>query len=313
MAERPAIHELLLYKWQLLLDAISLVSALQLQSGDELPRCYFLHGSGELGTDNTAQVKNHIAGLIARTYVDYPSILIAPQTGGGWNAGWWGDQTPSILANVRRNYSVDERRIYLTGLSMGGVGTTDYARIFPTVFAAIAPMSGTESVVTPSEGLIPTWLFHGSADGVVSFSTSSNYFVTVTGQTNLNFTATNYGYPTSISGPIRFTDFVGQGHDIWESIYAGVPTDLYDWMFAQVRPPATFIFTPSSASNGSLSISGSNSVPFGAGYLFSSTNISIPLSEWSCVATDWADANGMLQFTNLDTTERQSFYMLKLP
>lgn len=54
------------------------------------PLVLFLHGSGESGTDNVAQVENHISGLIARTYSDYPAILVVPQNdGSGWD--------PSIL------------------------------------------------------------------------------------------------------------------------------------------------------------------------------------------------------------------------
>jgi len=284
------------------------------------PLVLFLHGAGESGYNNISQVQNHIAGLIARTYSDYPAILIAPQG----ISSWWtpynpADLTLGILAQVRRNYSVDDRRIYLTGLSDGGFGTTDYAYDFPTLFAAIAPMSGADDF-TPDNvtefqlSKLPTWLFHGSADTVISVFYSHYYYMLVTGLTNITFTQTNYGYPTAVSGPIRYTEFTGKNHDIWELIYAATNTDFYDWMFLQTRPPAMFIFNTASANGGAVIFGGSNNVPFATGYLLTSTNLQIPVSQWQCIATNWCDANGNLMFTNnLDTNAGQRFYILKLP
>ncbi|MGP8052951.1 MAG: kelch repeat-containing protein [Limisphaerales bacterium] len=282
------------------------------------PLVLFLHGAGEYGTDNIAQVKNHIAGLIARTYSDYPAILVVPQLNTSyWSAANPDDLTLGILAQVRQAYAVDERRIYLTGLSAGGFGTTDYAENFPTLFAAIAPMSGAE-IVTPGTELqvqlsqLPTWLFCGGADG---YDTSvRSYYMNVNGLTNIVFTQTNYGYPTAVSGPIRYTEFTGLGHDIWELIYGATNTDFYDWMFSQTRPPATFTFAAASANGGTFVFGGTNNVPFAAGYLLTSTNLQIPVSQWQCIATNWCDANGILMFTNnLDTSASQRFYILKLP
>ena len=283
------------------------------------PLVLFLHGVGEDGTDNVAQVANHIDGLIARTYSDYPAFLVAPQVPeGGWYDEPW-DFTLGVLAEVRRNYSVDDRRLYLTGVSLGGFGTTDYAYGFPTMFAAIAPMSGatdfTPDAVTEFQlSRLPTWLFHGSADTSVPVTDSRDYYMLVTGLTNITFTQTNYGYPTAVSGPIRYTEFTGQGHDIWELIYGASSTDFYDWMFSQTRPPATFMFTTASANGRTFVFGGSNNVPFAAGHLLTSTDLQIPPSQWQCTATNWCDANGNLMFTNdIDTNANQRFYILKLP
>ena len=282
------------------------------------PLVLFFHGAGSIGYDNIQQVNQHIAGLIARTYSDYPAILVAPQVNNGeWSPYNPDDLTLGILAQVRRNYSVDDRRIYLTGLSIGGFGTTDYAYDFPTMFAAIAPMSGaddfTPDAITEFQlSQLPTWLFHGSADTVVSVDYSRNYYMLVTGLTNIVITQTNYGYPTAVSGPIRYTEFTGKDHDIWELIYGATNTDFYDWMFSQTRPPSTFSFATASANGGTFIFGGSNSVPFATGYLLTSTNLQIPTSQWQCIATNWCDVNGNLMFTNcLDTNSNQHFYILK--
>jgi hypothetical protein len=85
-------------------------------------------------------------------------------------------------------------------------------------------------------------------------------------------------------------------------------------MFSQTRPPAIFTFTAASANRGTFVFGGSNNVPFATGYLLTSTNLQIPLSQWLFIATNWCDVNGNLMFTNdLDTNANQRFYILKLP
>jgi S-formylglutathione hydrolase FrmB len=282
------------------------------------PLVLFLHGAGEYGTDNIAQVKNHIAGLIARTYSDYPAVLIVPQLDTSfWSFTNPNDLTLGILAQVRQCYAVDERRLYLTGLSAGGFGTTDYAINFPALFAAIVPMSGAEIVTPDTEtqaqlSKLPTWLFCGGADG--PDADCRDYYMNVNVLANIVFTQTNYGYPTAVHGPVLYSEFTGLGHDIWELIYGATNTDFYGWMFSQIRPPAIFAFAAASAKGGAFVFGGSNNVPFATGYLLTSTNLQIPASQWQCIATNWCDANGNLIFTNnLDTNSNQRFYILKLP
>jgi predicted peptidase len=284
------------------------------------PLVLFLHGVGECGTGNGVQVQRHIAGLIERIYSDYPAFLVAPQlSGGSWTPYNPSDLTLGILAQVRRNYAVDERRIYFTGLSLGGFGTTDYAYDYPTLFAAIAPMSGAEEFfpndVTEFQlSRLPTWLFHGSADGTDSVNYSRDYYLLVTGQPTIIFSQTNYGYPTTVSGPIRYTEFTGKGHDIWELIYAGAGTDFYDWMFAQTRPPATITCDFAFAAGDTLFVRACSDVPFASAFLLVSTNLLAPLSQWQCLATNWFDANGRVIFTrNADHIENQRYFMLRSP
>ena len=208
-------------------------------SSQEYPLVVFLHGAGERGTDNQSQVQFNIGGLIDRTYDDYPAILVAPQLPSGstsWTAAY--DLTPDILKEVQESYSVDDGRVYLTGLSLGGYGTTQYAYNAPETYAAIAPLCGAINI-PPSAGEpiseTPTWLFHGGSDGVVNVSTSRNYFLDVTGSGSIEFNETFYQHPTAVSEPIRYTQLQGYGHNIWNAIYSGSDTALYDWMFAQRR------------------------------------------------------------------------------
>ena len=214
-------------------------------SSHAYPLVLFLHGSGERGSDDQAQVNTHIDGLINETYGNYPAILVAPQLPAGntyWYSGNSYDLTLGILGQVEQNYSVNTNRLYLTGLSLGGFGTTQYAGDFPAMFAAIVPMSGANSI-PPSAGQpisrVPTWLFQGSSDTTVSPDYARNYFLNVTGNSSINFNASYYGYPTAVSGSTRYTELPGWGHDIWEQIYGNSDTAMYDWMFAQHLPLAS--------------------------------------------------------------------------
>jgi predicted peptidase len=183
-------------------------------AAQEYPLVLFMHGAGARGVDNQTHVSSHIGGLINRTENDYPAILVAPQLPPGetrWGPENTYDLTLGILDLVQQAYSVDEDRLYLTGLSLGGGGTSRYAVAFPYLFAAIAPMSGVIDI-PPSMGEplsdIPTWLFHGNNDSVVNVSTSRNYYLDVTGETSVEFNDTVYGYPTVISEPIRYTELL---------------------------------------------------------------------------------------------------------
>jgi pimeloyl-ACP methyl ester carboxylesterase len=281
------------------------------------PLVIFLHGSGQCGSDNVAQVSDWISGLITRTYSQYPAILVAPQVIDYWWPYNPNDLTLGILAQVKRNYSVDDRRIYLTGWSMGGFGATDYAFFLPTLFAAVAPLSGAEFDLPyyfPPGQLpyIPTWLFHGSADTTVPFSDSEDYYLEVTGLSDIVFTQSNYGNPTAVSGPIRFTEFMGWSHNIFASVYGAFSTDFYDWMFSQTRPPSTSGISAAFFENDQFILAGFNSVPFAAGCLLTSTNLQIPRSQWQPIATNWCDVNGELMFTNkINANVGQQFYLLQ--
>src|SRR5689334_2673902 len=103
------------------------------QSHKKWPLMLFLHGAGESGHD-LSKVKTHGPPKIVETKRDFPFILVSPQSPGrGWNP----DVLNALLDDVLRKYQVDEDRVYLTGLSMGGFGTWDLAAAHPERFAAI--------------------------------------------------------------------------------------------------------------------------------------------------------------------------------
>jgi len=286
---------------------------------NKYPIVIFMHGAGERGTDNDKQVNVHIKGLINKTETDYPAILIAPQvpTGKYWYY-YPEDLTIDILEHVIQTYSTDVRRIYCTGLSMGGFGTTYYARAYPHLFAAIAPMSGANLPEALPEGhplrTLPTWLFHGSGDTAVTVDYSRDYYRFTTGVSTILFNQTFYGYTTAITGDIRYTELAGQPHAIWNPIYNHNNTDLYDWMFAKARSMTGEINAGITLSGGSLTIQANSNMPFAQAFLRGSAALNSPLPSWQSFSTKLFDASGKATFTiPKDSEVHRYFYGVTSP
>jgi poly(3-hydroxybutyrate) depolymerase len=78
-----------------------------------------------------------------------------------------------VLQRVKRQYKIDENRIYLMGHSMGGIGTWAIAPKYPDIWAAIAPLSGIGSPETTERiRHIPEIIVHGDADPTVDVASS---------------------------------------------------------------------------------------------------------------------------------------------
>ncbi|WP_298710023.1 alpha/beta hydrolase-fold protein, partial [Chitinophaga sp.] len=100
------------------------------------PVIFFLHGVGERGSD-VNMVKR--AGLATKASKDpnFPYIVVSPQCK---ENGWWDSPSLEVIYDqIMKNYRVDPARIYLTGLSMGGYGSWDWALFKPERFAAVVP------------------------------------------------------------------------------------------------------------------------------------------------------------------------------
>ena len=151
------------------------------------PLVIFLHGSGERGSDNEAQLKWGVKNFATDEMMKlHPAIVIAPQcpAGKGWSnfsrinsAQMALLPTPSkqmdlVIALVRqaiKKLPVDTNRIYITGLSMGGFGTFDAIERYPDLFAAAVPVCGGGDVSKASViSQIPIWIFHGAEDAAVN-------------------------------------------------------------------------------------------------------------------------------------------------
>jgi hypothetical protein len=182
-----------------------------------------LHGIKEKG--NTLADVARVANVGLPKYVkygqQYPFILISPQLKTSMSR-WTGDYIMDVLNYVKRSLRVDNRRIYLTGLSLGGGGVWSAATAYPSTFAAILPICSGYNLLSQACRIatenIPTWGFHGDKDYTV------NYTVT---QKMINAINVCSPKPNPLA---KFTIFPGMGHIIWDKVYK--ETSALNWMLS---------------------------------------------------------------------------------
>lgn len=189
------------------------------------PVILFLHGAGEMGTDNQTQL-NGIRNLLYYN-ADFVSqcILICPQTNEWWNLdqNTYGDEKGTLgsalhlLQKIQTTYSCDKNRIYVTGLSMGGYATWDLLEQYGDIFAAGVPLcGGGNSDNGTAFKDIPIRIYHGTNDQTVSFSNSREMYNSIV---------------AAGGKKVEFYPLEGYGHDVWS--YAYKNRDLFSWLFAQ--------------------------------------------------------------------------------
>ena len=186
------------------------------------PLILYLHGSGERGTDLNL-LKTEPLPKTLEQQKDFPFIVISPQL---VNDGMeWSPMIrplDELLNLIQHQYAVDQKRIYLTGVSMGGFGTWEFALRYPGRFAAIVPIAGGyiyQSNVVPANICnlkeLPIWVFHGGLDDLV-LPIQSEILINALKECN---------------GDIRFTIFSELGHNVWTRAYAD--PELYKWLLLQ--------------------------------------------------------------------------------
>ncbi len=206
------------------------------------PLIVFLHGSGESGSNNTAQVNGNIDNLLAAAKAR-GAYLYAPQTSIGWTSSTAIDRVMAMVNRASAEQNVDERRFYATGLSMGGGGTWNIINRHGDQFAAAAPICA----VLPATGYsaanlaeVPTWAFHAKNDSTVSYTTTRSVIANMlatTGEAAPAYPgrpAADYVFQSNTLD-LRYTEYISGGHGIWGKVYS-TPA-LYDWMFSHALVP----------------------------------------------------------------------------
>jgi len=181
----------------------------------KFPLMLFLHGAGERGRDLNL-VKKHGPPKLIEQGKEFPFIIVSPQC--PENAWWSIEDLYALIDDVTQNYKVDENRIYVTGLSMGGYGTWALAENAPNRFAAIAPVCGGGNPLTICKiGKLPVWAFHGAKDPVVPVSASQQLVDAL----------------KSCGNNAKLTIYPEAGHDAWTETYNN--QELYDWLLQQKK------------------------------------------------------------------------------
>lgn len=145
-------------------------------------------------------------------------ILLCPFGRGDLGFRWMGEADLwDALQWVKTRYSVDARRQYLTGLSMGGFATWRLGCAYPEQWAAIAPVCGGGEVkLLPALKRVPVWCVHGSRDDLVPVEHSRRLIAELR---RLKFRH-------------RYDELPGWGHNAWDYLYAPGRTrdSLVDWL-----------------------------------------------------------------------------------
>lgn len=207
------------------------------EANGKLPLVVYLHGSGGMGDDNLKQLGlGNVFGtrvwLLAENQKRFPCYVGVPQTDRGWARYDFSQNPPrpipglgdgsrlalEIVDALRREFPIDEQRIYVMGQSMGGAGTWNVITNRPQFFAAaviccgsISTEDGTGSIDTP------LWNFHGDSDKTVPLSVSRE---------RIAARRKAGGRPLS-------TEYADVDHNVWE--WAFTEPALVQWMFSQRR------------------------------------------------------------------------------
>lgn len=194
----------------------------KLDATKRYPIVVWLHGAGQSGSDNEAQLggapKNWTAEAAQK---EQPCFLLAPQCPSR-DIGWKDQVAANVLAlvaDLADHLPIDDNRLYLTGSSMGGSGSWYIAAKYPQVFAAVVPLCGGGDTKN-GEVLknTPIWVFHGDKDDMVPVDRSRSMVAAVkaAGGTRINY-----------------SELAGEGHGITGVVYPR--SDLYEWLFKQVK------------------------------------------------------------------------------
>jgi len=189
-------------------------------SQEKWPLILFLHGAGERGDDLDKVTIHGPPKLIAKESKTFPFIIVSPQCP---ERGWWPgtyqvESLNALLDDLVSRYRVDEDRIYLTGLSMGGFGAWALAAAFPDRFAAIAPICGAGNPEHAGRiAHIPQWVFHGGKDNVVPLKRSEEMVAAL----------------KQAGCDVKLTVYPDAGHDSWTETYNN--PELYEWFLKHRR------------------------------------------------------------------------------
>jgi poly(3-hydroxybutyrate) depolymerase len=201
-------------------DAYALFIPKRYYATDKLwPLILFLHGNGERGASPEAMYSWGPA-YETRIQGDFPGIVLSPICPA--QSLWCNQQQRqtlnALLDHIIATCRVDTNRIYLTGLSLGGICTWDLCETYPDRFAAIVPVCGAGDL-TRIERIrqVPVWAFQGVKDPISLFTNTENTVNTL----------------RACGGKVLFTVYPEAAHDVWSQAYRRI--DLYKWLFRQRR------------------------------------------------------------------------------
>jgi len=208
------------------------------------PIIFVLHGAGERGKDNENQLKYGTKLFLNDTIRDkYAAIVIYPQCPA---EGYWSNvkieidsatrkdkfifqhdmpPTPAMQAlmglvdNFLDKPFVDKHKVYVCGLSMGGMGTFEIIGRMPNVFAAAFACCGGDNTLNAKKYAkkVPLWIFHGEKDSVVPYTHSESIVAAI----------------KDAGGDPKYTLYMHDDHNCWDDAFK--EPGLIPWLFSHRR------------------------------------------------------------------------------
>lgn len=184
------------------------------KTGCQYPLLIYLHG-GSLRGNDLNKLKAYGPPLLVDQGKDFDFIIASPQCPAGkyWSTDNWFEP---LYTELMTKYRIDSKRVYLTGISMGGYGTWQTAVAYPDKFAAVVPLCGgcDDSTQICQISQVPVWTFHGTADDAIPVSVTERLVKSL----------------SDCNGNVRFTKLANKGHGI-EYLYQ--KKSLYKWLVKQ--------------------------------------------------------------------------------
>ena len=207
------------------------------KNNNNYPVVIFLHGIGERGTTSTdpATLKTSVekvarVGLAKNVKygTQYPFILISPQLKSSYGT-WPANYVIDVLNHVKKYLRIDQKRIYITGLSLGGFGTWTTLGAYPEVFAGAVPICSGGNALSKACAIaaenVGIWAFHGTSDNIVSYTVTTKMVNAINACTPK---------PSPLA---KTTLFSGLGHNIWDKVYN--ETDALKWLLTMTNGSST--------------------------------------------------------------------------
>jgi predicted peptidase len=195
----------------------------EVKSSASLPLITFLHGIRERGTGGFI---SGMFGTIIKQYLkEIPAIVLLPQCRPNryWSDALMERMVIRQIEDAGAEFSVDARRQYLLGVSMGGYGVWHFASRYTKRFAALVSICGGSPLTTGDRfapiaekvGKTPAWLFHGAEDRIVQVSESRSLAAAIKAN----------------QGNVKYSEFAGVGHNVWLNAFG--EKDLIPWLLSQ--------------------------------------------------------------------------------
>ena len=211
-------------------------------SSKKYPLLIFLHGAFEKGFDNESQLniggRFFLKDSIRNNYLAYILFPQCPQkdlwayfetkadtSGNTTEINFPFNKKPtevssvlmSLIDSLKHSDKIDASRIYIGGLSQGGMGVLDLIARYPNMFAAGFSIcaAGNANTAKNFAGKTALWLFHGAADDIVPVSFSRNYYKRL----------------QKLKADVLYSEYSGVKHNSWVNAFS--EPNLMHWLFSK--------------------------------------------------------------------------------